>query len=242
MKKTRLLSIAILLGILIIPANEVFATHTDENDTKKNETQEEKIRIEEERLDVAFSDEEDTDLVLELPDGGIISGPGDFKVYDLDGNLIETYNIETDPNSVTVEEYKADRLESIVTDEDNNTIPNLGISLFGTSIPTKYLELDFDQEYKSNGFSGSGWRYGELFFRPAYGTGGYLRWTTYEDTANVCHYYGGNMICWPMDKVKTPYWFWAYSHDGINDLPARNFYQIYNPKGNPYYKVANRNW
>lgn len=44
--------------------------------------------------------------VLPLPGGGMLFGSGEAKLYDENGNLLEVYDPETDPDSITVKEAR----------------------------------------------------------------------------------------------------------------------------------------
>lgn len=69
----------------------------------------------EEFLDQYFYDLKPTDKVLKLPGGGYLNG--EAEVYDSKGNLISTYNSETDPRAKTVEETKKELLKKGETND-----------------------------------------------------------------------------------------------------------------------------
>lgn len=127
-----------------------------------------------------FGTLEESDSVLKLPDGGYLHG----EAYDVDANnpekVIATYDSEANPNAITVSEAK----ELI----DNPTVnAPLGIATFGASPPpsSSFRYLANGAEYWSSKFSGSGWRFGEVAFMPAKGTGIYLGWQTFKDDGVV---------------------------------------------------------
>ncbi len=73
------------------------------------------IRKQAEIVESMFSNLEETDKVLELPDGGYLHGKAMF--YDSNSVIISeensiVYNSDTDPNSKTVAEVKASLIEN----------------------------------------------------------------------------------------------------------------------------------
>lgn len=243
MKKLKLLGITIFLCFLLMPTNGVLANQEDSEQTTEYNIEEEM-----KKLDEQYSYLNDTDLVLELPDGALLSGPGTLKASTIDNPdiIIEEYNVQLDPNSITLQQYKEKELKKILSGESEmGPITNYGVSTRAAVPPTKRMTLDAGQFYQSAKFSGSGWRYGELYFDAAWGTGDYLRWSTHGDTGNVCRshpsYPGEARFCYPMNVEGEKYWFskWFPSSPGINPTPGFLYYQTFNPTPKSYYVVAN---
>ncbi len=104
--KKIILCIFILTLILFAYALSIKPMHTKASVTKNN-VDENKLYTKE-WLDLYFSGLDDSELVLQLPEGGFISGPpnSEFVVSDENGNIIETYIIASNPKSETVAEAK----------------------------------------------------------------------------------------------------------------------------------------
>lgn len=116
-----------------------------------------------------------------------------------------------------------------------------GIELFGATPPESNTlrTLNYGDVYTSKPFSGSGWRFSNLQFKPASGTGKYLRWSSYVDSGRVGNYnegyatkYGGSE---QGTSVKAGATIWN-SEDGLGQI-----YYTYNPIAGTYYVVANVN-
>ncbi len=240
MRKIILLGFAIAFCFSIFSFRDIYATEEVKNNIKDEQTQKKEIRETKKILDSQFSDLSETDLVLELEDGGVITGPGDFEVFDLNNPnvVIEKYNVQTDPKSISVKEYKEKKLEKIIAKENDT---DLKVNIRGVGIPQKNMRLGFDQVYRSNIFSGSGWRTGGYLFAPAELTGRYLRWSTYVDTGNVCIKLDPyNISCKPMDQKDKYYWFPSGYEGNVNFQFRWSFYQTYNPIYGTFYIVANK--
>lgn len=183
-------------------------------------------------VDSMFEGLSEDDLVLEMPEGGFLYGQ--CEDYDVDDPtvLLGEYDSETDPNSVTVAEAK-EILLSQMNDE--------GIEPIGDAPPSnsKVRVLAYGDTYTSSPFSGTGWRFSNLQFKPASGTGNYLRWSSYVDSGRVGNYnegyatkYGGST---QGTSVKAGQTIWN-SEEGLGQI-----YYTYNPIAGTYYVVKNVN-
>ena len=132
-------------------------------------------------IEDTFFDQIDDDRVLPMPDGGFLHG----EIIEVDAEdpskVIGIYNSALDPNAVTVDEAKKimSGEKSYVTLSPRGATPPTGWSI-------KILAAN--DEYISDAFSGSGWRFSNYMFRPADGTGYYLRWTSINDSGRVGSY------------------------------------------------------
>jgi hypothetical protein len=210
MKKFKKLCMVVLLFTLMIP------THVYAND-----------EIEYKMLEEL----NETDKVLELPNGGYLYGTGVATVYDyeeyVDGqrNPIEIYDLSEEENMITVEEAK-ENLEN----KDS-------LETRGTSVPTQIMTLGAGVVYVSNTFSGSGWRFSGYQFLAEASTGYYLKWTTYVDDGRV-----GNTS----QAITTLRGYgiqgialYANASQWLNFGPNGQVYYTYNPINGTYYRVEN---
>lgn len=120
-KKRILILVLMVVGIVSLIAiqfantpKKIQAVEADLEDDNTSEevsseepcVKEESFIYTEEYLEEYFSDIDNADKVLRMPEGGFLSGPGEAVLSDADGNVLARYNVETDPNSETVAEAK----------------------------------------------------------------------------------------------------------------------------------------
>ena len=111
MKKITAIGIVLLSGLISCPA---IITEAVENNKISVDTQSHSKEIQPNYyLENVFSDLDDTDKVLEMPNGGFLHG--EAIVTDSDGSRIY-YNSNTDSNSKTVFETKS-LLKELATTE-----------------------------------------------------------------------------------------------------------------------------
>lgn len=182
----------------------------------------------EDTTDELFGDLSEDTKVLELPAGGFVSGSGNIEISDLDGNIIEIYNVDTDPNSISVKEAK----EKIFKDGLESMNDESLISPYSGYPPTKTMTLSIGQKYTSNPFNAStlGWRYAGYKFIPKSGTGQYLRWGTFNDSGRV---FSAGYNPWQGIEVYPGKYYW-YGYDHMAST-----YATHNPIQGTYYNVAN---
>lgn len=247
MKKIKMIAFALLITFLTIPTNNTYASENAKAENNLPDTM--KFSTEsfetEQYIEDIFSGMNDSDKVLEAPRGGYFSGEGDINGYDESGNLIITHNVETDPNSITVAEAK----EKIASSAENKSMLNLPMfGLRGATPPTVVYELRAEQSYKSDDFSGSGWRYSGYKFLPSAGTGSFLRWNTFNDDAKVMMGYESWLISMGAanpNNVGQPiyrgYTYWKSWTEIANGAVQPQVYFTFNPVRGSYYIVANTN-
>lgn len=182
-------------------------------------------------IEQLFNDFEDTDELIELPNGGYLYGQGEAKVYEyldyIDGNAdpIEVYKVSNNENKITVKEAK---------EEMKNNVGN--VQQRGSSVPTQVMQLAAGQVYVSNTFSGSGWRFSGYQFVADPSTGYYLKWTTYVDDGRV-----GNASL-AMNTLKgqiSGIEIYKNQSKYINYGPNGQIYYTYDPINGTYYRVEN---
>lgn len=222
MNKLKMLSI---LGVICcLPFTSLIVNAADYHESYETDY--------ENMVDGMFEGLDEDALVLEMPEGGFLYG----QCTDYDANnptiVLGEYDSETDKNSITVSEAK----EKLLSEINEG-----GIELFGATPPESNTlrTLNYGDVYTSKPFSGSGWRFSNLQFKPASGTGKYLRWSSYVDSGRVGNYnegyatkYGGSE---QGTSVKAGATIWN-SEDGLGQI-----YYTYNPIAGTYYVVANVN-
>jgi len=100
------------LGALLVFAG---CSSVDALEQKTSEPIQEPVYVEDmpsEAMDDPFYGIDDDQRVLVLPDGGMLTGSGIVNVYDEDGNVTESYDLDNDPNSMTVQEAREKLLEN----------------------------------------------------------------------------------------------------------------------------------
>lgn len=121
----------------------------------------------------------DSQLVQVLPEGGFIYNSDGSSTFD--SGMVEQNN----SSLMTYQEYK--------------NLPSQNSSISGTELFRPMLRaasphgqtgkvLARNETYVSDTFSGSGWRFSNLKFIAANGTGTWLRWTSINDGGRVGHY------------------------------------------------------
>lgn len=182
-------------------------------------------------IEQLFNDFDDSDELIELPNGGYLYGQGEAKVYEypdyVEGNMnpVYTFDISNSDSIVTVKEAKKEMEENV------NQIQQRG-----SSVPTQVLQLAAGQVYISNTFSGSGWRFSGYQFVADPSTGYYLKWTTYVDDGRV-----GNASL-AMNTLKgqiSGIEIYKNQSKYINYGPNGQIYYTYSPINGTYYRVEN---
>lgn len=178
-----------------------------------------------------FSGFNDSDKLIELPNGGYLYGQGEAKIYEYldymegDANPVAILNVSDSDSTITVKEAKKEI-------ESNINQPLLR----GSSVPTQVLQLAAGQVYVSNTFSGSGWRFSGYQFVADPSTGYYLKWITYIDDGRV-----GNASL-AMNTLKgqiSGIEIYKNQSKYINYGPNGQIYYTYNPINGTYYRVEN---
>lgn len=176
-----------------------------------------------------FSDLEDSEKVLMLSDGGYLHGSGFITDSDNPEQIIAEYNSETDPNSITVQEAKAQVIDSLT-----NGIPT--IQPRATTVPTQNFTLAANASYRSSNFSGSGWRFGGYRFYPEPSSGYYLLWTSYGDDARVGNTWEATQT---LNGTISGTEIYNNVSKYVNKGTLGQIYYSYNPVSGSYYIVSN---
>ncbi|MGG5341190.1 hypothetical protein [Enterococcus sp. AZ192] len=184
----------------------------------------------EEEIEGRFFGMENEKSVIITPEGGILHG--EMTVYDSDDQVIEYYNSETDPDATTVAKLKYKFRNTPKNLLDVGVAPRVARPASG---PPKVLS--YGGEYISNKFSGSGWQFAGYLFKPATGTGNFLRWSTYNDSGRV----GDEAQAWSTYNG-------GLAGNVLDPGPARWFtganavttYYSFNPVNGSFYFVANK--
>lgn len=169
----------------------------------------------------------DEQLVQVLPEGGFImktDGSSEFN-----SELVR----ENNGSIMTYKEYCS------LGNENVDTSWNPGETYFRATRPsgTNTKVLANGETYRSQVFSGRGWRFSNFGFRPASGTGYYLAWQTFVDDGRVGDYnsamrtYSGTLKGTPLYRGTRRY--------VISNLETAMFYYTYNPIPGTYYIVQN---
>lgn len=104
MKKITMIGIILFSGLMICPTIITEAVEKDNNVSEDPQTQS--------YMENVFSDLNDTDKVLEMPNGGFLYG--EATVINPDGSSVH-YNSATDSNSKTVLEAKSSLKDQAAT-------------------------------------------------------------------------------------------------------------------------------
>lgn len=156
------------------------------------------------------------EFVLPTPEGGII--------MNIDGsNNFSPDQLSEFGASMTVSEFK-DYLGNL--DISSLEIPNNNSSFRAAYAPSQIRVLYANQIYRSNPFSAKGWRYGELKFKPSFGTGDFLFWQPFGDSGVVEDGRGVSVSIYPGNNVS------VYSKYGT-------YFKTYNPVPGSIYQVTN---
>lgn len=126
-----------------------------------------------------FFDQVGDEKVLPMPGGGFLYGL--CVVTDLNNPdiILGIYDSEIDPEAVSVEEAKQ------IVNGERSFVSHMGRS---ASPSTSLYVLKGNTSYRSDAFSGSGWRFSNYYFKPASGTGEYLLWSSFIDGGRVGSY------------------------------------------------------
>lgn len=176
----------------------------------------------------AFDMLDPTRKVLVLPNGDFVQGEV-TEVIDGTSIIVSHYDSDTDKNAITVKQAKK------IAKKQGNT--NSSISTFGASIPstTKYIPLN--SSYVSNGFSGSGLRFGGFKIKPSPGTGQWLLWASIGDGGIV----GTTAQASATQVTGTAYGTLIQKGESkYVDCTDWNLYYTFNPVTNSYYIVTNK--
>lgn len=168
----------------------------------------------EEQIEMVTAGLDDNVYVLPTPEGGFITKSDGSNTFD--PIQIATYG--TQP--MTVAQFK-DYLRTF----------DISFELHHTRFraaypPVREHVLELYDSYYSNPFSGKGWRYGEIKFYPADGTGDYLLWEAIMDSGLV---EDGKGVSIALPQAKPTY---AYSKNGT-------YFKTYNPAKGSKYIVRN---
>ena len=131
-----------------------------------------------------------SDPAVQLPDGGYLMGEGKFTIIESNGE-----KTIIDPKNTS---YRVTTTGQALEDLKNQSVNPTGQHNAGTSrimlpnnntpsrtkIATAGYTLGNNQAY-SESLIGNGWRFASHIFRPASGTGGYLKWTSIGDSGRV---------------------------------------------------------
>lgn len=176
-------------------------------------------------MNTLFEGLDETDKVLELPDGGFLYG----EAMDVDAEdetiVYESYNSQTDENSITVKEAV-----EIIQNEES-------IQLRGSGLPSQTRLLAAGAIYTSNTFSGSGWRFGGYYFKSG-GNGDWLKWHTFNDDGRVGDIGDATSVKNNAGSSRGMNLYVGYPQY-LNTANGGLVYFTYNPKSGTYYRVEN---
>lgn len=183
-------------------------------------------------VDSMFQGMDENELVLEMPEGGYLSGPGVCVDTDITtGEVIAEYNVQTDPNAITVKEAKAEILDTF---ENGKMTRGVNPPASNTLRTLAYGDI-----YTSSPFSGSGWRFSGMQFKASSGSGDYLKWSSYIDGGRVGNYNEAyatkNSGTLQGTAINAGQSIWN-SEGSLGQI-----YYTYNPVAGTYYQVGNVN-
>ena len=161
MKKFKMI---MCLALAVLLVNPIFTVSAADNNYN------------EQVIDDLFEGLNDTDKVLEMPEGGFLFGKA--EIYDAEDESIKLgeYDSSTNRQSITVKDAKQQLIEG------NQQFSK--VQARATSVPSQVMVLAPGQVYISNKFSGSGWRVGGYRFKSG-GNGIWLKWSTFIDDGRV---------------------------------------------------------
>lgn len=183
--------------------------------------------------DNPFSAISQDDKVLQLPDGGFVSGTGKVEIFSINDleTPIQELDLDNDPNAMTVDEAYA--LWESEEDTSTEIMPYQDIVV---PSPDKVMGLSYGQVYTSQKFSASGWRFAGWWFvalQPdVYGS--YLRWSTHVDSGRVVTIYDFHLLANGGTAIYPGQYYWINA--GVS-VPVT--YCTYNPISGTYYTVGN---
>lgn len=193
------------------------------------------------RTSTVFGTLNDSDSLIQLPDGGYLHGKAYEVSSDNPEQVLAVYDSDTDLKKTTVKEVK----HSIKLSEQNNQLDKNVIAPRGTTPPqqTSYMVLQTGGQYWSSKFSGSGWRFGGRGFMPAAGTGIYLGWQTFVDDGNIGGPNEAHSTWAGSYRGKPLYVSEGYTYKAPGEttpgFPWLAIYYTLNPVSGAYYYVAN---
>lgn len=210
-KGAAVIAVAVVSGVCMTP---VFAAEYHEpvvvNDTTSD----------------AFFDQVGDGKVLPMPDGGFLYGS--CIVTDLNNPdvILGIYDSELDPEAVSVEEAKQ------IASGEKTFVSHMGRS---ASPSTSLYIVSANTTYRSDTFSGSGWRFSNYYFLPMNGTGDYLLWTSFIDGGRVgCFAEAYSTLNGTLAGMELPVNTAKYYKN-----PDGQQYYTYNPIKGTYYVVSN---
>ncbi|MGN1276788.1 MAG: hypothetical protein ACI4UK_07355 [Floccifex sp.] len=213
----------LLKSLMLITIFTLSTTTINAKDSVKNEI---------DTIDKMFEDFNEDDTFIKLPNGGYYHGHA-IIVDNEDNNIVlEEYNSDSDPNSLTVVEVKEELMSQTI---DENVSKQRGSNLPGST-----LILNPGDYYISQKFSGQGWRFSGYYFQCSSGSSGIQKWITYVDSASVGTMGDAlNQKNNPNASYGTPIYpgnlkvFGTLHNWGYDSL----CYFTYNPIAGSYYKV-----
>lgn len=230
-KKIKTCILTLLTVILLLPLN-IYANEGTVNENASEPNTEIEIEKVEKMVEEMFCDFNEDDKVLPLDDGGFLVGSGEAKVFDFNNpkKVLMTYNVDTDPKSITVQAAK----QNIIQRAENTSVQPLQNIVIPSS--DSILGLSYGMSYVSCYFSAKGWRVSGSWYiglQPeAYGTA--LRYSTYNDSGRVTNpneiyllANGGYPIC-------PGQFYWIDAHG----MPTT--YMTHDPQPYTYFVVSNR--
>lgn len=224
MKKTNLfLSLFIVFVMLISPS--LYEVHALESENL--------LDYHENIINDMFFDLSSSDKVLKMPYNGYLFGQA--KVVDAENPEIiyATYDSGTDKKSITVSQAKKDLLDNVKNNKYN-------IEPKGAGLPSQVMVLASGSSYRSNAFSGSGWRFGGYYIQAGSGTSGILQWKSYIDSGLVGDSGEAQQtLNYPGSPVGYPVYPGGYynAHTKMNGWYKNLVYYTNDPKNGTYYTV-----
>lgn len=169
-------------------------------------------------------------IVQVLPEGGFI--------YNADGSSDVDLSVVKSNNRIVMPYRDYLKLEQKDASVGFVTLP----PVFRSASPHKASQtakiLVDGEVYTSNFFSGSGWRFSELKFRPSHGTGSYLRWTSIGDSALVGSEYQA-FHTWQTGVGTSMAVLGNGETRWVDTTGGWSVFYTYNPARGPQYVVAN---
>ncbi|WP_288518600.1 hypothetical protein [uncultured Holdemanella sp.] len=209
------------LALAVLLVNPIFTVSAADNNYN------------EQVIDDLFEGLNDTDKVLEMPEGGFLFGKA--EIYDAEDESIKLgeYDSSTDRQSITVKDAKQQLIEE-------NQNPSK-VQARATSIPSQVMVLAPGQVYISKKFSGTGWRIGGYKFK-AGGNGTWLKWSTFiddgrvGDSGDVANQLNNSSVLYGSALYKG---YPQYFSGGMTTGEHVMIYFTHNPINGTYYRVEN---
>ena len=166
--------------------------------------------------------------VLQLPEGGFAQGEIiEYEDESENAEITAYYNSELTKDAVSV--ARAKNILRSKAFKHNVGIPE--ISTYAATYPIKQYVLGRGTTYVSHYFTEPGWRFSGYKFKAAPGTGTWLLWTSYKDSALVGTLRQAQQRIGTTLQPSTPTYV-----NGTDWL----MYYTFNPVKNSYYVVANK--